>query len=54
MACGMGQMVQLVLESDSGIKNPSEAGDHSTGYALLGATGGVPTPRRLHQQPRRR
>ena len=38
----MGQMIQLVLESDSGIKNPSEEGDHSVGYALLGATGSVP------------
>ena len=32
----MGQMVSVVLENDSGIKNPSEAGTHSTGYALLG------------------
>ena len=39
-----GQTVALVIESDSGIKNPSEAGDHSTGYALLGPTGEVPNP----------
>ncbi len=30
------QKVSVVIESDSGIKNPSEAGSHSTGYALLG------------------
>ena len=39
-----GQTVSLVVESDSGIKNPSEAGDHSTGYALLGPTGEIPNP----------
>ena len=33
-----GDMVTLVIESDSGIKNPSEEGTHSTGYALLGPT----------------
>ena len=32
----MGQNVSVVIESDSGIKNPSEAGEHSTGYTLLG------------------
>ena len=32
----MGQMLSVVLENDSGIKNPSEAGSHSTGYDLLG------------------
>ena len=31
----MGQSVSLVIESDSGIKNPSEEGTHSTGYTLL-------------------
>ena len=30
-----GDMLEVVIESDSGIKNPSEAGSHSTGYALL-------------------
>lgn len=34
----MGQKVSVVIESDSGIKNPSEAGSHSTGYALLPPT----------------
>ena len=32
----MGQKISVVLENDSGIKNPSEAGTHSTGYSLLG------------------
>ena len=31
-----GQKVSVVIESDSGIKNPSESGSHSTGFALLG------------------
>ena len=31
-----GQTISLVLENDSGVKNPSEEGTHSTGYALLG------------------
>ena len=33
----MGQMVTVVFESDSGIKNPSEvkAGGYKTGYDLL-------------------
>ena len=39
-----GQTIMLVLESDSGIKNPPEAGTHSTGYALLGPTGEIPNP----------
>ena len=37
------QMVTLVVESDSGIKNPSEAGSHSTGYAILGPTDKIPS-----------
>ena len=41
----MGQMVTLVFESDSGIKNPSEvkAGGYKTGYDLLSPTGDVKT-----------
>ena len=34
----MGQKITLVIESDSGIKNPSEEGTHSTGYTLLSPT----------------
>ena len=37
-----GQKVSLVIESNSGIKNPPEAGTHSTGYTLLGPTGEIP------------
>ena len=38
-----GQMLQLVLESDSGIKNPSEAdGAVEVGYAILGPTDDIP------------
>ena len=44
----MGQMVTVVFESDSGIKNPSEQKDSSgmnvgykTGYGLLGPTGDI-------------
>ena len=41
----MGQMVTVVFESDSGIKNPSEvkAGGYKTGYDLLSPTGDVKT-----------
>ena len=31
-----GQTLQLVFTKDAGIKNPSEAGTHSTGYSVLG------------------
>ena len=41
----MGQMVTVVFESDSGVKNPSEvkAGGYKTGYDLLSPTGDVKT-----------
>ena len=41
----MGQMVTVVFESDSGIKNPSEVkdGGYKTGYDLLSPTGDVKT-----------
>ena len=41
----MDQKVTVVFESDSGIKNPSEARSpgYHTGYALLGATEGIPS-----------
>ena len=46
----MGQKVSVVIESDSGIKNPSEAGTHSTGYALLPPTETRdPRPRQLYR-----
>ena len=37
-----GQRLTLVLETTTGIKNPSEAGTHSVGYAILGPTENVP------------
>ena len=39
----MGQKVTLVIESDSGIKNPSEAGTHSVFFDLLGPADPVPS-----------
>ena len=39
----MGQKVSLVIESDSGIKNPSEAGTHSAFYDVLGPAQTAPT-----------
>ena len=39
----MGQMVSLVIESDSGIKNPPEAGTHSVFFDLLGPAATAPT-----------
>ena len=39
----MGQKVTLVIESDSGIKNPSEAGTHSVFFDLLGAADRIPS-----------
>ena len=43
----MGQKVTLVIESDSGIKNPSEAETHSVSFELLGsAESGSPPPER--------
>ena len=39
----MGQMVTLVIESDSGIKNPSEAGTHSVSFDLLEPTDAIPS-----------
>ena len=39
----MGQKVTLVIESDSGIKNPSEAGTHSVFFDLLGAAARIPS-----------
>ncbi|MCY4560637.1 MAG: Ig-like domain-containing protein [Chloroflexi bacterium] len=39
----MGQKVTLVLQKSADIKNPPEEGVHSTGYAVLTPTQGVPT-----------
>ena len=47
----MGQKITLVIESDSGIKNPSEEGTHSTGYTLLSPTqrvGDIPAGGKLN------
>ena len=38
-----GDTVTMVIQKSAGIKNPSEAGSHSTGYAILDSTAGVPS-----------
>ena len=38
-----GDTVTMVIQKSAGIKNPSEAGSHSTGYAILGPTDNVPS-----------
>ena len=37
-----GDTVTMVIQKSAGIKNPSEAGSHSTGYAILDSTADVP------------
>ena len=39
-----GQMLTMVLEDTSGIKNPTEAGSHSAAFAILDPTDSVPGP----------
>ncbi len=39
----MGQKLTLVIESDSGIKNPSEAGTHSVAFDLVGSAAAFPS-----------
>ena len=39
-----GQMLTMVVEDTSGIKNPTEAGSHSAAFAILGTTDPVPGP----------
>ena len=39
-----GQMLTMVIEDSSGIKNPTEAGSHSAAFAIVGPTGSVPGP----------
>ena len=39
----MGQKVTLIIESDSGIKNPSEAGTHSVFFDLVGSADPYPS-----------
>ena len=39
-----GQKLTMVVEDNSGIKNPTEAGSHSAAFAILGPTDGVPGP----------
>ena len=41
----MGQKMTLVIESDSGIKNPSEAGTHSVFFDLVGSADPYPLRR---------
>ena len=48
----MGQKVTLVIESDSGIKNPSEAGTHSVSFDLVGPL--IPPPPPHRSRPQRR
>ena len=38
------QTLTMVVEDNSGIKNPTEAGSHSAAYAILDPTGSVPGP----------
>ena len=38
------QMLTMVVEDTSGIKNPTEAGSHSAAFAILGTTDPVPGP----------
>ena len=38
------QMLTMVVEDGSGIKNPTEAGSHSAAFAILGPTDPVPGP----------
>ena len=38
-----GDTVTMVIQKSAGIKNPSEAGSHSTGYAILDSTADVPS-----------
>ena len=39
-----GQMLTMVVEDGSGIKNPTEAGSHSAAFKILGPTDSVPGP----------
>ena len=39
-----GQMLTMVVEDNSGIRNPTEAGSHSAAFAIVGPTGSVPGP----------
>ena len=39
-----GQMLTMVVEDTSGIKNPTEAGSHSAAFAILDPTDAVPGP----------
>ena len=39
-----GQTLTMVVEDNSGIKNPTEAGSHSAAFAILGPTDSVPGP----------
>ena len=39
-----GQMLTMVVEDGSGIKNPTEAGSHSAAFKVLGPTASVPGP----------
>ena len=39
-----GQTLTMVIQDNSGIKNPTEQGSHSAAFAILGPTDGVPGP----------
>ena len=39
-----GQTLTMVIQDNSGIKNPTEEGSHSAAFAILGPTDGVPGP----------
>ena len=44
-----GQMLTMVVEDTSGIKNPTEAGSHSATFAILGTTDPVPGPAEVNK-----
>ena len=46
-----GDMVTMVIQKSAGIKNPSEAGTHSTGYLIIGPADAVPGSAAPSNQP---
>ena len=43
------QMLTMVVEDNSGIRNPTEAGKHSAAFAILGPTASVPGPAEVNK-----
>ena len=46
-----GDMVTMVIQKSAGIKNPPEAGNHSTGYLIIGPADAVPGSAAPDNQP---